>query len=83
MTADILARIDAAAHKLGQAQEKADTYLDSVSAILTETHETYAEALKKTLNDVNKQFYESLSTATSLLHETIMELQAAAEPLGG
>ena len=81
LTADILTRIEAASQKLGLALQKADEYLDGVDRILTETHETYANALNKTLNDANSSIVENLSTATSLLRETILELEAAVEPL--
>ena len=81
LTADILTRIEAASQKLGLALQKADEYLDGVNRILTETHETYANALNKTLNDANSSIVENLSTATSLLRETILELEAAVEPL--
>ena len=81
LTADILARIDSAAEKLGQAQTDADEYLDGISRILTQTHEQYATALNQTLNSANKSFYENLSTATKLLREAVMELEAAVEPV--
>ena len=80
LTADVLARIDSAAQKFGQAQTAADEYLDGISHILTQTHEQYATALNATLNTVNKSFYESLSTATKLLREAVMELEAAVQP---
>lgn len=77
MTGDILSRIEAAAAKLGVAQAQADKYLEEVSRVLAEAHQQFASNMRNTLGEANKQFYTSLSTATSLLRESIEELDVA------
>lgn len=80
LTTDILSRIDGAAAKLATAQDQADKYLDEVSQVLAGTHQEFASNMRATLGEANKQFYSSLSEATSLLREGIQELDAT---LGG
>jgi hypothetical protein len=74
LTADVLARIDSATTKLGHAQQQAEVYLEGISEVLRTTHQEFADNMRKTLGDGNRQFYEQLSTATALLREGIEEL---------
>ncbi len=76
LTQNILARIEGAAEKLAAAQHQADQYLDEVSRVLAETHQEFASNMRTTLGEANKQFYTSLTEATSLLREGIQELDA-------
>ncbi len=82
LTADVLARIEMSAQKLAAAQNQADRYLDSVSEILTETHQDFADNMRKTLGEGHKQFFENLSSATSLLREGIQELESVLSGIG-
>ena len=41
LTSDILARIDSASQKLGQAQKDTEEYLDGVSEVLTSAHDEF------------------------------------------
>jgi hypothetical protein len=83
LTTDILSRIDGAAAKLATAQDQADKYLDEVSQVLKETHQEFASNMRTTLGEANKQFYSSLSEATSLLREGIQELDATLSSFTG
>lgn len=81
LTGDILSRIEGSAQKLAEARASVDSYLDGLTKILTETHETYAEALNTTLTSVNQKVVDNLSTAIGLLHGTIEELESAIAPI--
>ena len=83
LTQNILARIEGSAEKLAAAQHQADHYLDEVSRVLTETHQQFASNMRSTLGEANKQFYTSLTEATSLLREGIQELDATLSGVGG
>ena len=82
MTQDVLAHIERSAEKLAAAQHEADHYLDEVSRVLTETHQEFASNMRTTLGEANKQFYASLTEATSLLREGIQELDATLSGIG-
>lgn len=77
LTADILQRIDAAAAKLGRAQEEADAYLGKVTEVLTEAHQSFTKNLHQSLTSANTDFYSELSRATKLLSDGIKELELA------
>lgn len=75
LTADILARIESSAQKLGLAQKQADEYLDDVSQVLADAHTAFATEVKRTLNTANTDFLAKLSTAVNMLHAAIGELE--------
>lgn len=76
LTADVLERIESATQKLVQAQQEADHYLEGVSQVLGESHQAFADSMRKTLGEANQEFYNQLTSATSLLREGIEELEA-------
>ncbi|MDO9316485.1 MAG: MotA/TolQ/ExbB proton channel family protein [Burkholderiaceae bacterium] len=76
LTADVLDRIQLSTERLGQAQEHADLYLNSVSKVLGDAHQAFAIAVKKTLELANTEFHTKLSTAVGLLSSTVVELEA-------
>ncbi len=82
LTADILARIDSATQKLAAAQNQADRYLGQVTEVLEQTHQEFASSMRNTLNEANQQFFQHLTDATSLLRESIGELDAALSGIG-
>lgn len=75
LTADILARIQGAAERLGVAQKQADEYLDGVSRVLGDAHNAFAAEIKKTLDTSNHAFHGKLSTAVSMLSAAISEFE--------
>jgi hypothetical protein len=82
LTADILTRIDSASQKLAAAQNQADRYLAQVTEVLEQTHQEFASNMRNTLNEANQQFHQHLTAATSLLRESIGELDAALSGIG-
>jgi hypothetical protein len=82
LTDDVLSRIEGATAKLVEAQVKADTYMEGISAVLGEAHEAFADNMEKTLGQANRQFYEQISTATALLRSAIEELEATLSSIG-
>ena len=80
LTSDILARIESASQKLGQAQKDAEEYLAGISDVLTSAHAEFAAGLTKVVEDGHKEFYQRLSNATSLLRQAIEELASTVEP---
>ncbi|HEY4067184.1 MAG TPA: tellurium resistance protein TerC [Burkholderiaceae bacterium] len=76
LTADVLGRIEQSSARLGEAQQHADLYLNSVSKVLGDAHQAFATAVKKTLELANTEFHTKLSTAVGLLSSTVVELEA-------
>lgn len=76
LTADVLSRIQHSTERLGEAQQHADQYLNSVSKVLGDAHQAFAIAVKKTLGLANTEFHAKLSTAVGLLSSTVVELEA-------
>jgi hypothetical protein len=82
LTADVLSRIEGATGKFLQAQKQADAYLESVSKVLGDAHQEFADNMRKTVGEANRQFYDQLSRATALLREGIQELETTLSELG-
>lgn len=82
LTDDVLSRIEGATAKLTEAQVKADTYMEGISAVLGEAHEAFADNMEKTLGQANRQFYEQISNATALLRSAIEELETTLSSIG-
>lgn len=77
LTTDILQRLDSSAEKLAVAQRAADEYLQKVTDVLATSHQAFAESVSRTLNSGNRDFLDTISTATKMLSETIKELDGA------
>lgn len=77
MTQEALARIQSSADKLANAQKAADQYLESVTTILTESHQAFADGISRTLDRANSDFHIKLSAAVGLLRSAIEELEAS------
>jgi hypothetical protein len=82
LTGDILARIENSANRLATAQTQADTYLDGVSKVLGEAHQSFANEVKRTLDKANHEFHAKLTSAVQLLSATILELDATLATAG-
>jgi ABC-type transporter Mla subunit MlaD len=80
LTSDILARIESASQKLGQAQKAAEEYLVGISEVIAGAHSEFATGLKNVLGDGYREFYDRLSNATGLLRQAIEELASTVEP---
>ena len=77
MTSEIITRIEAAAQKLAAAQGQADRYLDEVTDVLAQSHQSFADNMRKTVGEANTQFHQQLAQATGLLRDTIQDLELA------
>lgn len=83
LTENVLSRIEASARKLSEVQAQTETYLASVSDIITETHRGFSSGMRLTLKEVNSEFFEHLSAAVSRLREGIEEFEATVGRIGG
>jgi DNA-binding GntR family transcriptional regulator len=77
LTADVLTRIEGAAQKLACAQQEADGFLDEVTEVIATSHQKFADGMRGTVVEANRQFHQELSQATGLLKEAIQELEFA------
>lgn len=74
LTTQLVSQLKAAADQLGQAQQQADSYLQGINKVLTETHRSFASEISNTLRQGNSQFQQELSQAVGLLRSGIQEL---------
>lgn len=75
LAAEIVSKVEASATKLNEAQLHAQEFLDEISGLLESTHREFAENMRKTLGEANRQFFDQLSQATGLLRTGILELE--------
>ena len=83
LTTQLVGQLKAAADQLGQAQQQADTYLQSINKVLTESHQSFANEISNTLKKGNSQFQQELSQAVGLLRSGIQELGDTLDDLPG
>lgn len=74
MTADIVAKLEAASTQLGTAQRQSEEYLRGVSEVLAKAHDTFAESMGRTLRQGNAKFQQELDEAIRLLSGAIKDL---------
>lgn len=74
LTSELVGKLEAASRKVGEVQEQAETYLASVNEVLTEAHHAFANSIKGTLREGNRDFHTELASAVSLLRGAILEL---------
>lgn len=77
LTQDVLQRIEGAAKKLADAQQDVDGFLDEVVGVIAASHEKFADGMRGTVVEANRQFHTELTQATGLLKEAIQELELA------
>uniref|UniRef100_UPI004039CE2B anti-phage ZorAB system protein ZorA n=1 Tax=Variovorax sp. BK018 TaxID=3450241 RepID=UPI004039CE2B len=82
LTADVMERIEGSAARLGTAQKLADEYLDGVSKVLGEAHNSFATEVKRTLDKANTEFHTKLTQAVGLLHAAVGELEITLASMG-
>jgi chromosome segregation ATPase len=83
LTTQLVSQLKAAADQLGQAQQQADSYLQGINKVLTETHKSFASEISNTLRQGNSQFQQELSQAVGLLRSGIQELGDTLDDLPG
>lgn len=82
LSADILSRIEGSATRLGEAQTAATDYLENVSRVLADAHNSFATEVKRTLGIANNEFHTKLSTAVGLLNGAVEELEITLSAMG-
>ena len=82
LTGDVLARIEASAARLADAQRQADDYLDGVSQVLGEAHAAFATEVTRTLDRANTEFHTKLASAVQMLSATVGELDTTLTTMG-
>ncbi len=83
LTTQLVGQLKAAADQLGRAQQQADSYLQGINRVLTETHQGFADALKETLGKGNRDFQQELGSAVSKLSGSIKDLGETLDELPG
>lgn len=74
MTSELVDSLEAASHRLTEAQRSADTYLEGVTEVMGEAHGAFKNQITETLRVGNRVFHEELAEATNLLRGVIQEL---------
>lgn len=79
LTSELVARLESAGNKVADVQMQAEHYLETVNDVLTEAHQAFANSVKSTLREGNKDFHHELGQAVSVLRGAILELGEALE----
>ncbi len=74
ITSDVLRRIEATAKELTKAQTQMEQFMAGVSEVLGKAHESFREAMLKTVRENNHEFQTKLSSAVAMLGVSITEL---------
>lgn len=85
ITSDVLRRIEAATKALANAQGQTEQFMNGVATVLAKAHESFREAMLKTVRENNHEFHAKLSSAVALLGNSIKELDdvlSTATPTG-
>jgi hypothetical protein len=69
-----IARYDATAQRLNEAQQAADLYLEGVTNVLGEAHARFAKEIENTLRKGNAEFHKQLSDAVGLLRGAVQDI---------
>ncbi len=83
MTSEFIARIEAAAAKLGEAQREAENYLKGVNDVLANTHESFAKHVGDTMRAANATFQKELRTAVEMVSAAVRDLGDTLEDAPG
>lgn len=74
ITSDVLRRIESAAKEFSKAQAQTEQFMTGVATVLGKAHESFREAMLKTVRENNHEFQTKLSSAVALLGTSIKEL---------
>lgn len=74
MSSGLVDSLQAASHRLTEAQRTTETYLQGVTDVLGEAHGAFAQQMMATMREGNKAFHEELAHATGLLKGAIQDL---------
>ncbi|WP_297444157.1 anti-phage ZorAB system protein ZorA [Acidocella sp.] len=81
ITADVLSRINDAANRLADVQEKSSSYIDGLPPIVTRAHAEFIDGMKTIVQNGYSGVVEDLSKATGLLGGAIQDLRVLVEDL--
>jgi len=76
MTGEVISSINSAVEKLVSAQHEADHYLEKISEVIGEAHESFSKGMTKAVGEANREFHQALSDSVKLLREGIQELES-------
>jgi len=74
LNVEVVSRLEGAARALGQAERRAETYLQGVSEVLAKAHGSFTEHLAHSLQEGNRQFQQELAEAVDTLKDAIEHL---------
>lgn len=81
VTSELVARIEAAAQKLGDAQRLSEEYLIGINEVLAKSHESFAEHVSRTLREGNRQFQDELRRAVDMVSGAVRDLADTLEEI--
>ena len=81
MTSEIIARIESATGKLGEAQIQMEKYLEGINQVLVKTHESFAAQVVQTLGKGTSEFQHELREAVAILSTAIKDLGETLEDI--
>lgn len=81
LTNQLVSQLKAAAEQLGKAEQQAEAYLQGINKVLGDVHQSFANEIKKTLQQGNSQFQSELSQAVGQLRSGIQDLGDALDTL--
>lgn len=79
LTSELVGQLESAGRKMAEVQEQAEHYLESVNKVLVETHLSFANSIKGTLKEGNKDFHTELGKAVDVLRGAILDLGNAVD----
>lgn len=79
-TSDLVAKIEAASQGLGRAEVEAQRYLDGVTEILKNVHETFNASLTNALQVQYKDYLGNFTKVSGLLGQAVEDLKEALQP---
>lgn len=74
ITSELIASLKAASQQVATAQQQAEHYLESINDVLAQAHQSFADSVKSTLREGNKDFHTELGQAVGMLSGAIREL---------
>ncbi len=75
MTDALVKKLQDSAQQLSEANTEIDSYLESVTKVLTSSQQTFSEGMIKIVGEANLKFHEQLNSSVGLLRTGIEDLQ--------
>lgn len=75
MTDALVKKLQDSAQQLSEANTEIDSYLESVTKVLTSSQQTFSEGMIKIVGEANQKFHEQLNSSVGLLRTGIEDLQ--------